>query len=985
MLSFTRISLGLALAVSLFSYTAQAKLSVSRLSCELAQNPVGIDAPRPRLSWILESRERAQTQTAYQILAATSENALKPGKADLWDSGKVSSDETVQIPYAGRTLRSAERCFWKVRLWDQDGKASGWSDPGRWEMGLLSEKDWEAKWIGRTTNTNSQPAPLLRQAFAVKKDVRSARAYVCGLGYYELHLNGKKVGDRLLDPGFTRYDKRVLYSTYDVTDALNAGTNVLGAILGNGWYNVHTLAVWDFHKAPWRAAPKLLLQLNIEYKDGSHEVIATDDTWRTSTGPVVFDSIYSGETYDARECKPGWDTAGYDDSKWEQAALVDAPKGKLRAEAMPPIRAASVAGSKAPRSSAYFEAKKITEPTPGVFVCDFGQNMAGFAELSSQFVVRILGSLTHGAANPATITLKYGERLDDKGSLDRSDIQKHVLKLDTNQTFQTDTYVLDSHLATPTGDYLEIPRFSYNGFQYVEISGLPFKPERQDVRAVFIHSDIESAGEFECSNQMFNKIWRATRWSYLSNLEGIPTDCPHREKNGWTGDAHLAAEQALFNYAPEAVYEKWIADLADEQRPTGELPGIVPTSGWGYKWGNGPAWDSAFVLIPFYLYQYSGDERVLTRNYEGLKRYVDYLTSKAKDGIVSIGLNDWAPYETKTPADITSTAYYYRDAQIVALTAKLLAAKSSGPRVSSPSELADETAIRKLREDARRYSALAASIKTAFNAKFLNSTNSLYGNGSQTALSCALYQGLVPAGEEQDVLSNLVAAVEKRNGHIDTGILGAKYLLNALLENDRADVAYRIADQRDLPSWGWWLDQGATTLWEQWNGAESRNHIMFGDISAWFYKALAGIQPPTGNELLNADEPDTFTLHLARVSAKTTPVTVSRQSLTPVAFKEFTIKPSVVGDLTSASARYDSARGRIVSSWHLTNHIFKLHVAIPPNTSALVSLPTSTREHITENEHPATESEGVSFARTENGATVLKVGSGEYSFSCPVR
>ena len=333
-------------------------------------------------------------------------------------------------------------------------------------------------------------------------------------------------------------------------------------------------------------------------------------------------------------------------------------------------------------------------------------------------------------------------------------------------------------------------RFTYHGFQYVEVTGLPGKPSLDMLRGVFIHSAIPVAGEFECSNPLLNKIWRAGRWAYLSNLQGIPTDCPHREKNGWTGDAHLAAEQGLLNYAPAAVYTKWINDLGDEQRPTGELPGIVPTSGWGYKWGNGPAWDSAFLLIPFYLYQYCGDTRVLCEHYEGMKRYVDYLTSKAKDGIVDLGLNDWAPYKTKTPADITSTAYYYRDTQIVALTAGLMGNEA----------------------DARKYDELAASIKKAFNTKFYHADTGLYGNGSQTSLSCALYQGLVEPENKARVLANLVAAVEKANGHIDTGILGAKYLLNALLENGRADVAYRIASQKDLPSWGWWIEQGATTL-----------------------------------------------------------------------------------------------------------------------------------------------------------------------------
>jgi alpha-L-rhamnosidase len=378
---------------------------------------------------------------------------------------------------------------------------------------------------------------------------------------------------------------------------------------------------------------------------------------------------------------------------------------------------------------------------------------------------------------------------------------------------------------------------------------------------------------------------------------------------------------------PAGVYTKWINDLGDEQRASGELPGIVPTSGWGYKWGNGPAWDSAFLLIPFYLYQYCGDTKVLCDHYDGMKRYVDYLTSKAKGGIVDIGLNDWAPFKTSTPADITSTAYYYRDTQIVALTAGLMRNEA----------------------DARKYNELAASIKQAFNGKFYHPETGLYGNGSQTALSCALYQGLVEPANRSRVLSNLVAAVEKTNGHIDTGILGAKYLLNTLLENGRADVAYRVASQKDLPSWGWWIEQGATTLWEQWNGTESRNHIMFGDISAWFYKALAGIN-------LDPAAP---------------------------AFKHIIIKPNVVGGLTSAEASYDSVRGRIVSDWKVAKGRLDLKVTIPVNTTATVYVPVIDAAAIKEGGKPVAEAAGVKSLRVEDGCALFEVGSGTYHFTAP--
>ena len=965
-----------------------ALLSVEQLRCEYLTDPLGIDTTQPRLSWVLQSTQRAQKQTAYQILVASNEASLRGNHGDLWDSGKIRSDETLHVHYAGKPLAATQRCFWKVRAWDRDGKPSAWSTPAFWEMGLLAPGDWHAQWIARTTDTNSNPAPLLRRAFTLEGKIKQARAYICGLGYYELSINGHRIGDHLLDPGYTRYDKRILYATYDVTDALRSGKNAVGVVLGNGWYNVHTRAVWDFHKAPWRASPRLLMELQVQYADGRTETIATDGQWKTSTSPVIFDSIYGGQTYAARLEKPGWDTPDYNDSDWAPAQVVEAPKGKLAAQMMPPIKADQIA-----------KPVKLTEPKPGVFVFDMGQNLAGFAELLLDTADQTRNTQASPLA-PAniplsqhsllpTIILCYSERLAKNGRIDRAEIQQHVLRADPSQQFQTDTYILNPssnfHLPSPAS----IPRFTYHGFQYVEVTGFPGKPTLDSLRGVFIHSAVPPAGEFECSNPLLNKIWRAARWSYLNNLQGIPTDCPHREKNGWTGDAHLAAEQALFNFAAAPVYAKWINDLGDEQQPSGELPGIVPTSGWGYKWGNGPAWDSAFLLLPFYLYQYCGDTQVLRDHYDGLKRYVDYLTTKAKDGIVNIGLNDWAPFETKTPADITSTAYYYRDAQIVSLAASLLAQEEShrdsqfkvqGSRFrvqgsaskgelssASPALHDSTTPFPHFAADAEKYSTLAAGIKRSFNEKFYHPDTGLYANGSQTALSCALYQGLVEPENQNRVLSNLVAAVEKRHDHIDTGILGAKYILNALTENGRADVAYRIASRKDLPSWGWWIEQGATTLWEQWNGSESRNHIMFGDISAWFYKALAGINP----------DPTLF----PQLSTLNAQLSAGARS----GFKHFTIKPNLLGDLTWAKATYDSVRGRMASGWEMADGRFHLTITIPANTTATVYLPVSDPASVKEGDQPATKAEGVHFLRVEHGRTLFEVGSGIYRFASPLQ
>ncbi|MDB6027599.1 MAG: alpha-rhamnosidase [Verrucomicrobiales bacterium] len=886
-------------AATLFATSLQAGFHPVRLRCEYLDNPLGIERAAPRLSWEIKSKERDQKQSAYEIIVASSPANLKKNRGDLWDSGKIDSDETAQIAYGGKQLASRQHCFWKVRTWDQDGKVST-SETATWEMGLLDPADWNAKWIGRTTDTNYQAAPFLRRAFSVEKKIKEARVYICGLGYYELHLNGAKVGNHLLDPGYTRYDKRDLYVTYDVTENLKRGNNAIGVILGTGWYNCHTRAVWNFHEAPWREAPKLLLSLEITYTDGTNQRIVSDEQWRTSTGPITFDSIYAGETYDARLEQSGWDTGEFRDTNWERAKIVEAPKGKISAQANVPIRAFET-----------ITPIKVSEPKPGVFIFDMGQNFAGFCELKVK-----------GPAG-TKVQLRHGERLFEDGSLDTQDIEKHVKKLDPSQTHQTDTYILRGGRTEKWHS-----RFDYHGFQYVEVTGFPGKPTLDNLKGIFIHSAVPAVGKFESSNVLFNKIARNARWSYLSNLQGIPTDCPHREKNGWTGDAHLAAEQGLFTFDASTVYTKWINDLGDEQRPTGMLPGIVPTAGWGYTWGNGPAWDSAFLLIPSHMYQYYGDTQILRDHFDGFKRYVDYLTSKAKNNIVDIGLNDWAPYKTKTPADVTSTAYYYRDAQITAL-----AALYSGNEA-----------------EARKYTKLANDIKTAFNKKFLNPQTGSYGNGSQTALSCALYQGLCEPENKRRVLDNLVKAVEKSNWHIDTGILGSKYLLNALLENGRADVAYRIAAQKDLPSWGYWIEQGATTLWEQWSGAESRNHIMYGDVVACFYKAFAGINPDP-----------------------TTP-----------GFKHFMIRPNVVGELTYAKAEYDSIRGKIVSDWEMVNGEFRLNVTIPANTVATVYLPISDESTVRESGKPARKAKGVQFVRAEPGHTIFEVGSGNYKFTGPL-
>jgi alpha-L-rhamnosidase len=913
------------------------------LRCEYLKDPLGMDEVRPRLTWRVEGggrktevengkseignlkdTPRGVKQVAYQILVASSEERLARDEGDLWDSGKVESDQSLHVEYAGKPLSSRMECFWKVKVWTASAlnpeprtlNPSSWSAPARWTMGLLAPAEWQAKWIGAPTDDMVEPAPMFRKTFSADKKIKSAMVFVSGLGYYELRLNGAKVGDHVLDPKFTRYDRRALYVTHDVTGQVKRGGNVLGVMLGNGWYNYHTGNAWIFDAAPWRAKPKLLLQLELEFTDGTRQTVVSDESWRYATGPVRFDGMLNGDVYDARLERDGWDAPGYDDAAWAAARVVDAPKGALTAQRMQPIRVTRV-----------IKPVRVTQPKPGVYLYDLGQNIAGTARLT--------------VTGPAgtEVKLQYAERLHDDGTLNQGNMSRFC----KTGEFQTERYTLKGE-----GTEVWNSRFMYHGFQYVQVTGFPGEPKPENLEALVMHTDVDRVGAFESSNELLNRIQQATRWSYVNNLHGHPTDCPNREKNGWTGDAHLAAETGLYNFDTPAMYTQWMLDFQDEQKPTGELPGIIPTGGWGYAWGNGPAWDSAYILIPWYLYQYHEDARILARHYGNMKRYVDYLTTRARNGIVSFGLGDWCPAKTVTPANVTSTAYYYVDAMILARSAELLGKT----------------------DDAAKYTRLADTIRSAFNREFLDRKTKRYANGSQTALSCALYQGLVDPADREAVVEHLVTEVERRNNHLDCGILGAKYLLHALSENGHADLAYRVATQTTFPSWGHWIQQGATTLWENWNGEGTHNHVMFGDISAWFFNTLAGIR-------LDPSAPG---------------------------FKRIIIKPSVlalsgvegVGDLTWVKCHYDSMYGRIVSNWRIApstsllrpgsgqvragGGALVMEVEIPPNTTATVFVPATEASLVTESRRPAAEAPGVRFLRMEPHAAVYAVSSGRYVF-----
>ncbi|MDD5678310.1 MAG: glycoside hydrolase family 78 protein [Kiritimatiellae bacterium] len=874
-------------------------LTPRELKCNYAVNPLGIDTPIPSISWELGGRGRSRCQTACRVIVASSNSLLEQGTGDLWDSGRMKSPQSIHIAYGGIKLASRQRCWWKVRVWDEHGIAGGWSAPAWWEMGLLHEKDWRAQWIALpkasppVLKQTAPPAPYFRRLFSLPPSVVAARAYICGLGYYELYLNGRKVGDHVLDPLFTKYDKRVLYVTHDITALLRAGENVIGVILGTGWYNCHTKEAWNFEKAPWRHGPKLIAQFHFKHSDGAESSLVTDCNWKAGEGPIMFDGLRNGEFYDARRERPDWLEPRFDESGWEKALVIRSPGGKLAAQTLP----IKVMQTMAPVA--------VTEPKPGVFIFDMGQNITGWVQLRAK-----------GVAG-AEITLRYAEKLAADGDIDQGNINLYI----KSGECQTDKYILKGGSAEEVWE----PRFTYHGFRWVQVTGFPGKPGLDVLRGRVVYSAFASAGSFACSNELLNKIQECTRWSYIGNFAGIPTDCPHREKNGWTGDALLAAETGLFNFSSAPAYIKWMDDFADEQRLSGQLPGIVPTSGWGYNWGSGPAWDSAYTHIPWYLYLYGGDLGVLKNHYAGMKRYIDFMTSMATGHILDFGLGDWSPPDGhKTPVALTSTGYYYANGLILERAAELLGKKG----------------------DARRYKSLAAKIKKAFIKRFVHPATGHCEGGGQTSMGCALYQGLVDEPLRRKIEQALVDAIEKNNGHLDYGILGSKYVPNALTAAGRTDVAFAMALKTDFPSYGHWLEQGATTLWEAWAGGSSRNHIMFGEISAWMFKALAGINPDPANP----------------------------------GFKRTIIRPRPVDELNWVRAEHRCPYGIIRSAWEKLAGSFRLKVTVPINTTAEVWLPSSDPALVKVDGKPVAVTGDIKFLRTETGASVFETGSGDYQF-----
>ncbi|SES16809.1 alpha-L-rhamnosidase [Lentzea xinjiangensis] len=993
-----------ALPVGVASAAAAAEagdVRVVRTTVEYAETLLGTDVSEPRLGWVLAAGGTGARQTAYEVEVGTA-----PGRADMWQSGRVPSDRTTGIAYAGAALAPRTRYHWRVRVWDGANRPSAWSTDSWWETALLGTP-WQARWIGapdrfigfggaswiwsdtapagsrwfrasldlpadaervrlvatadddftlyvngsevlhvpeqadawkvgrhadvtrlagrrivlaaRATNraeghagfllrlvadlpggqreivtgpgwkvateeqpgwrqpdfddsswtaatvlhplgqgpwggyvaVEEQPAPLLRREFALSKPVERARLYISGLAYHETEINGRRVGDRVLDPGFTDYDNTVLYATHDVTELVRPGRNAIGVTLGRGFYGLKTPTTWQWERPPWHDEPKLLAQLEIDHPDGTRTTLTSDESWRLTDGPTVSNSLYCGETYDARLAPRGWTKPGFDDSDWRAAPVRPAPRGALKAQEHEPIR---VVESVKPIA--------LKSRKRGVFVADMGRTMAGWVQL------------TVTAPAGTVVRLKYGETLNADGTV-------HVENgLVFSGRSQVDEYVCAG--GTETWE----PKFSYKGFRYVEVTGLNSAPR---LLGRVVHSDVPRVSRFRCSEPLFERYDAAMRRTVANNLHGIPTDTPTYEKNGWTGDAQVGTPSMLAEFGLAKFFTKWLGDLADSQDEAGRLPVIVPSSGWGYlELEPAPEWTTVYPFVLREMYRIYGDDRLPAQHWPVLTRYLDCEIGRLRDGLAVTTLGDWLPPESfdVPPEDrrLTATAYLYR---------ALLHAAELGDVIGAP---------------VQRYREVAANLLEAFNKTFLDGYYRTAQDPGyrQTSNAIPLAFGMVPAGSVQEVADRLAAEVRANGNHVNVGCLGASVLLQALSDHGHADVAHAMATERSYPSWGHWFENGADTMWEMWDtGTRSRNHYFKGTVVQWLYEHVAGLRPGDAG------------------------------------YRTFTVKPNATQGVSWAQFEFESVRGRISVDWAKVDGVLRLTVEVPVGSTAEVHLPGS--------------------------------------------
>ncbi len=1054
----------------------RAALSAANLRCEYLTNPLGIDEARPRLSWTLESDERGQRQTAYRILVASSRDRLAAGSGDLWDSGKMESDECVHVVYEGAPLLSRMQCFWKVMVWPGGGSPATWSEVAMWSMGLLQADEWKARWIGwdsdpeaakqeaepevktrpleaatwiwypvgspaksapvgkyffrhsfelpegrevraarieftadnlftlylnkkkiasgnrwqsteagevsnyLTADTNTLaveaanvgdepnpagligalvirfkegaplnvctdakwkvsdeagdawpnpgaddagwknalalgeygvapwgkvgsggrsakkkqylPAPHLRRDFNARGEIARATLYVTAQGFAEMHLNGQRVGDEYFTPGWTDYRKRIYYRTYDVTSILRSGANTVACILGDGWFRGN---IWTAGQNQYGDKIRLLAQLQIDYADASSETIVSDSSWKAAYGPILASDMQDGETYDARNEMPGWDAPGFDDTTWAEVDVGSSISPVIQAYPGVPVRRTQEVGAHA-----------LTEPKPGVYVFDMGQNFSGWIRLKVK-----------GEAG-TKVVMRFAEMLKADGT---------VYTANLRSARATDTYVLKG-----TGEEVWEPRFTYHGFRYVEVSGLPGVARADMVTGIVIQSDAPMTSAFECSNPMLNKLHSNIVWGQRSNYLEVPTDCPQRdERLGWTGDTQVFIRTGAYNQDVAAFFTKWMIDLMDTQNGAGTFGNQAPV----FHGHGSPAWADAGIICPWTIYKAYGDTRLIARHYDAMARFIDYCRGRGLKG-PGDGYGDWLAVGSRTPKELISAAYFGRVTSLMVEMAEALGRK----------------------EEAAAYQKLFEDIRGEFQKSFVKADGKIAGH-SQTAYCLALYYDLLTDAQRGRAAAHLVDRIKAKDYHLSVGFVGVPVLLPTLTAIGRSDLAYRLIQNKTYPSWGYSIEQGATTIWERWNsytkdkgfgdaGMNSFNHYAYGACGEWMFRSMLGI------DTLGAG------------------------------FKTIVMKPELGEGITWARGHYDSIRGRIASDWRLDGQAFSWSIAVPPNTTARVYLPSRDRDEVTESGGPVAEAEGIEFVGIEDDRAVFSVESGTYTFECRV-
>jgi len=1051
------------------SFARGQTIQVDDLRCEYLKNPLGIDAVRPRLSWVIQSEQRGQRQTAYQLLVASSPAVLESDRGDVWDSGKVASDETVHIVYAGQPLVSRQVCHWKVRAWDRGGQPSAWSKPACWDMGLLKTGDWSAQWIEadlpvegavasslsgakwiwcpepgvdltqtapagdryfrcrvavpagekpklaqliltvddqftffvngkqvaqfaendgwkrpqrydllpllqsgenvvavtgeniqslagvcakiiiqypgkkpqvivsdrhwKTSNraddgwnttgfddaswrdafeiadfgqgvwrqvadgAAAKPVPILRKSFSLGKPIASARLYATALGLYELRINGQRVGDHVLAPDWTDYRKRVRYQAYDVASLLKQGENAVAALLGDGWYSGH---IGNGGFQFFGKVPALLTQLEVTYTDGSVERVVSDASWKIHASPIVASDFMLGESYDATKDLPGWDSPGMNDGSWRAATVRHEPARLLEGQVMQPVR-----------QTGEIKPKSLSQPKPGQWTFDLGQNMVG--------VVRLKASAPAGTK----LTLRHAEMLKPDGTLYTTNLRSAA---------SVDTYVCKG-----VGIEVWQPTFTFHGFRYVELTGLPGKPELEAVTGIVLGSDTPRTGEFACSDSRINQLYANIWWGQRGNYLSIPTDCPQRdERLGWMGDAQVFVRTAAMNADVAAFFTKWLVDVDDGQTPDGAFSDVNPNTMGS---GSVPAWADAGVICPWTIYQVYGDQRILRRHLPAMTRWIEWCrahsTGLIRDKDRGNDYGDWLSIGSNTPKDLIGTAYFAYSTSLVARSYKVIGNEA----------------------EAAKYEKLFREIKAEFNKRYVKPDGRIFGN-TQCCYAMALKFDLLPEELRSKAVQYLEEGIKAKGWHISTGFVGVSYLLPVLTQAGKIDTAYRLLMQDTFPSWLFSVKHGATTIWERWDGwtpergfqdpgMNSFNHYSLGSCGQWLYDSAAGIG-------LDPEKPG---------------------------FRHIIIHPCVGGGLTSACASLRSIRGLIASSWTTKDGAFTLDIKVPANTTATVYMPAASAASVQESGKPAAESEGVKLLRAEGGEVVFEVQSGKYRFA----